>query len=164
MGQHHALGRAAGARGVDEAADVGAAKARDYRFQIVGSLIAGCEQVAPADQLLGDALCDGKIFDGDDEAQVMGFQGRRQHAFGDGPRRDDDAACAPLWLSTWRWSATVFVVKAGTVMAPIDMMARSAIGHSGRFSATSAMRSPGSNAQRQQPAAPPGALRRRRRA
>src|SRR6266481_303076 len=62
---------------------------------------------------------------------------------------------APLWLKTWRWSATVLVANDGTVMAPIDMMARSAMGHSGRFSATRATRS---HPQRQQPPGHPAHL------
>ena len=50
---------------------------------------------------------------------------------------------APLWVRTCRLSSAVLVEKAGTVIAPTDMMARSQTSHSGRFSAISATRSPG---------------------
>ena len=50
---------------------------------------------------------------------------------------------APLWVRTCRLSSTVLVEKAGTVIAPTAMMARSEISHSGRFSAIRATRSPG---------------------
>jgi hypothetical protein len=50
---------------------------------------------------------------------------------------------APLCVRTCLLSSVVLVEKAGTVTAPTDMMARSEISHSGRFSAISATRSPG---------------------
>ena len=105
MGQHHALGRAAGARGVDEAADVVAPKLRDRAVEIAREIV---DRPAPASSKsrqftsrLAMRWAMAGFLHRHDEGEIRGFEGRRQHTLGN-RRVETMTPLAPLWLSTWR--------------------------------------------------------------
>ena len=116
MAQHHALGRAAGAGGVDEAGGVGAllrgdaarrpprSSAAPMRQQLIPVEHRGFAGVAARSR---SARCDIR----------SAASGLRPPPAGRGrpaPCVETIAPTAPLWSSTCAWSAIVLVVKAGT--------------------------------------------------
>ena len=140
VGQHHALRHAAGAGGVDDAAGLVARQRADPAVRSPASSLASprliaSPQVSDAQRQLLRLV---PRLHRDQEAELRRLHRRRQQARLAIAGPETMTPLAPLWVRTWRLSSTVLVAKAGTVMAPTAMIARSAISHSGRFSAISA--------------------------
>ena len=143
MGQHHALGPAAGARGVDEAGEIVAAQVASA-WSIAGAAAPRASALGPGQRSAPARRCAASAsMNRIETARVGRLRHRRQQPLGQRLARSRSPPRPRHGRAGRRDRRWCWWCRPGTVTPPAIRIARSATHHSGRFSARISTRSPG---------------------